>query len=159
MAGHEITVDHYTEADGRHVAANMRDMDRKEIYYLAAIDPWRAIDMTAARAVAAWSGKVDGEVACVFGITRRSMISSVGVPWLLATPLVERYPMTIARGSREYFDRMARAFPLMENHVLEENKMAVLWLKWLGFDMEEPRPHGAFGAPFIRFGKGLDQCA
>lgn len=137
----------------------MRELDRKEIFYTALLTPSTAIGFTAAVSVAAWAGTVDGEVAAIFGIARRSRVSSVGVPWLLATHAMDLVPITVARRSRVYFDRMARAFPLMENYVLAENQAAVNWLKWLGFDMEEPKPHGAFGAPFIRFGKGLEKCA
>jgi len=149
----------YEAAHGEIVAARMRTIDRKEIYYTAMLTPHAAVGFTTAISVGKWTGLVDGEVAAVFGVARRSAVSTVGVPWLLSTDLIERAPVTVARQSRVYFDRIARAFPLMENHVLAENVVAVGWLKWLGFDMEEAKPFGAFGASFIRFGKGLDKCA
>jgi len=133
-------------------------VDRKEIYYLCTLDPLPAIQTSVAHAVAAFTGVVDGEIACIFGVTRRSRLSAVGVPWLLGTDALDAAPATFMRHSRVYFERMQQAFPLMENYVLAENTKTVKWLRWLGFEMEPPAPYGAFGEPFIRFGKGLAKC-
>lgn len=155
----KVAIVEYQPWHGDEIAARMRDIDRKEIYYTALLSPAAAVAFTTSISVGKWTGMVDGEVAAIFGVARRSAVSSVGVPWLLSTDLVESVPVTVARQSRVYFDRIARAFPIMENYVLAENVHAVGWLNWLGFDMQEPKPYGAFGASFIRFGKGLDKCA
>lgn len=158
-AAHKVDIVDYLPEHGRAVAAGMRESDRREIYYMTTLEPLSAVLLTVSHAVAVWTCMVDGEPAAIFGITRRSRLSTVGVPWLLSTDRLNRVPMAVMRRSKVYFDRMMRAFPVMENHVLAENTSTVGWLKWLGFDMEEPRPYGAFGAAFIRFGKGLDKCA
>lgn len=134
-------------------------MDRKEIFLTAMLTPGAAVDFTTSISVGKWTGLVDGQVAAIFGVARRSAVSAVGVPWLLGTDLVDKVPVALIRKSRVYVERMERAFPVMENHVLAENLRSVGWLKSLGFDMQEPKPYGAFGEPFIRFGKGLDKCA
>ena len=156
MADRKIEIVDYKPEHGEYIAANIRQIDRKEIYYFGTLQPLPAIRMTAANAVAAWTVLVDDVPAMMFGINRRSHLSQVGVPWLLATDEVEKHPMRFAYASKVYFDRMVRAFPKMENHVLAENKVTIRWLKWLGFDMEEPAPFGAFQAHFRRFGKELD---
>ena len=138
------------------VAANIRQVDRKEIYYYGTLQPLPAIRMTTAFAVASWTALIDDVPVAIFGINRRSVLSQVGVPWLLATDGIAQAPMAVAHESKKYFERMERAFPKMENRVLAENKVTIRWLKWLGFDMEEPAPFGVFGAHYRRFGKGLD---
>lgn len=138
----------------------MREADRREVYFLAALSPERAVAMTAALSAAALTG-VDGDGVpfVIFGVCRRSALSEVGVPWLLATDDVDKHNRIFARRSREFYQRVESVFPVMENWALAENVKTLRWLKWLGFDMQEPRPYGAFGQPFVRFGKGLDRCA
>lgn len=150
-----IEVVPYEKAHGDYIAAHMREIDRREIYYMATLDPQRAINVTAAHAVAAWAVLLDGVPALIFGINRRSRTSLIGVPWLLATDALDEHPLALAKASKEYVARFFRAFDRMENHVLASNVKTLRWLRWLGFDMEEARPFGAFGQPFVRFGKNL----
>jgi hypothetical protein len=150
-----IEIVRYRPEHGEYVASHMRHMDRKEIYYMSAIGPGPAVACTVAHAVAAWAALVDGVPVCIFGITRATRLSDIGVPWLLGTDALDDHGMALAVNSRKYFRRMVDCFPKMENHVLAENDRVVRWLRWLGFDMEEPAPYGAFGQMFIRFGKGL----
>lgn len=150
-----IEIVRYRPEHGDYVARRMRYIDRKEIYYMSALQPRSAVAVTTAHAVAAWTALVDGVPACIFGITRATRLSDVGVPWLLATDEMEKHRREIIRQSRDYYQRFVDCFPKMENHVLAENARVVRWLRWLGFDMQEPAPYGCFGASFIRFGKGL----
>lgn len=155
MADHKIEIVDYLPEHGEYIARHLRQIDRKEIYYYGTLQPLPAIKLTTAFAVAAWTGLLDGVPAVIFGINRRTQLSSVSVPWMLATDAVNAHPMAVAYASKVYFERMERAFPKMENYVLAENKTTIRWLKWLGFDMEEPAPFGAFQAHYRRFGKGL----
>lgn len=145
----------YEDAHGAYVASRMRVEDRREIYYLTTLTPQSAVDITATRALAAWTATVDDVPAMIFGVNRRSTISQVGMPWMLATDVIDLYPLALARESRKYIRRFFAAFDRLENYVLAENEKTVRWLRWLGFDMDDPAPHGAFGQPFIRFGKNL----
>lgn len=155
MAAPNVQIVEYQPVFGEYVAAHIRPMDRREIYYLSLVSPEAAIRCSSAHAVASWAALVDGVPAAVFGISRATRVSEIASPWMMATPVADRLPRAVAMHSLIYFSRFCRAFPRMENHVLAENIKVVRWLRWLGFDMDEPAPYGAFGAPFIRFGKGL----
>lgn len=155
MAGKIVEIRRYQNGDGEYVAKNIRDHDREEILYLTLMRPGPAIRMTVAHAVGIWTATVDGEIACIFGINRKTAVSDIGVPWLLGTPVVDTLPMTFLRGSVGYYKRMEKAFPKMENVVMADHKQAVSWLSWLGFDMGEPMPIGVDGRKYIRFTKGL----
>lgn len=148
----------YEDEHGQFIAENIRLSDRKEIYYLAAMKPAAAIATTMASVVEAQTVLVDNLPAVIFGVSRRSFLSDVGVPWLLGTDVAEQHQYRFGRETRVHYARMAEQFPIMENYALAENKRAVRWLKWAGFDIEDARPFGAFGVPFVRFGKGLS-CA
>lgn len=151
----KVEIGPYQPGHGAALVANIREIDRKEVHYAFMLDPGRALAMSVASSVGCWSATVDGEVASVFGVARKSQLSRDGVPWLLGTPVMDTAPASVARHSLVYFDRMSRAFPVLENRVWAENHLAIRWLKWLGFDMEEPKPFGVFGQPYIRFSKGL----
>lgn len=142
--------------DGEYVAAHMRACDREEIMCLGFIRPLPAIRMTLAHNVAAWTGLKNGEIGCIFGINRKTLTSDVGVPWLLGTPVMETVPTRFLKESVEYYKRMERAFPQMENFVLCDNTKAVNWLKWLGFKMHEPFNTLIPGKMAMRFTRGMD---
>jgi len=155
MAARKVEVRRYIDGDGDYVAKNMREADKEEIMYLTLMRPAPAIRMTVSHAVGLWTGLVDGEIACIFGINRKTLTSDIGVPWLLGTPLMNEVPFAFLRGSLGYYKRMEKAFPQMENYVMADHKHAVSWLSWLGFDMGEPMPIGVGGREYIRFTKGF----
>lgn len=148
-------VERYREEHSAALLSGLREIDRRELYMLSRLKPDDALDLTLSLAVASWSGFVGDELICVFGISRRSQLSDVGVPWLVGTDAIGDNYRPFARLSRDYYSRFSRAFPQMENYVLADNVVTVRWLKWLGFDMGEPTPHGFARAPFIRFSKGM----
>ncbi len=150
-----VEIVRYADEHFAPLVAGLREIDRRELYMLSRLQPADAFALTVGLAVAAWTAIDDGRVVCVFGINRRSMLSSVGVPWLVGTDEVALHGREFARKSRGYFSLFERAFPQMENFVLEENAVTVRWLKWLGFDMDEPERGGFARAPFIRFSKGM----
>lgn len=151
----DIQILKYAPEHGEYIAANMRPSDKKEVYAMALLTPAAAIKASLSTAVTSYTALVDGVPALMWGISRRSFLSSVGVPWLLGTPVAEDHQYKFGRETVTYFKEMASLFPVMENFALAENKRALRWIKWTGFDIEEPRPHGAFGAEFVRFGRGL----
>lgn len=155
MAG-QLSIQRMTARDQDYVATNLRAVDLREMHRLVGpVDPAGIIDFTTSRAVAAWAAFYDGVPICIFGVNRRSLMSDVGVPWMLGTDEVERQGWPFVRLSREYVQRIAQVFPQQENWVDAENALAVGWLRWLGFDMDDPKPAGVAGAPFIRFSRGF----
>ncbi len=157
-ATHKIEIVPYHDSHGLFISRHMRKSDKEEIYYLAALAPWPAIEVTIAGAVDANTALVDGVPVVMFGVSRRTWISDVGVPWLLGTDEADNHQFKFGRDSKRYFTVMAEQFPVMENYAMASNNRTLRWLKWLGFDMEEAKPVGVFGRPFVRFGKGLE-CA
>lgn len=154
----DVRIVPYEPAHGEHVAADMRLSDRREIYYLATLRPLPAIRATVAMSDHATTALIDGEPVLIWGMARRTFLSDVGVPWLLGTPKADLHQYRFGRRSRDFFRDMASHYPIMENYALAENGRTLRWLKWLGFDMEEAKPYGAFRAPFVRFGRRLE-CA
>ncbi len=154
----DVRIEKYEDAHGEFIARNMRPSDKREMYYLAAFNPQSAIKATIASAVQSFTAIVDDEPVLMWGVSRRSFLSDVGVPWLLGTPTAEQYQYRFGRRTLDYFKEMTSQFEVLENYALAENKRSLRWLKWTVFDIEEPKPFGIFNVPFVRFGKGLT-CA
>ena len=156
MAGNIVSIETLKPEDIREVAGKIRDIDRREIYLASLLDPERAIKVSVAHAEHAFTARYNGEIALVFGINRRSLLTDVFAPWMLGTGIVDAHPILFTRHSLRCIKRLVANYPIQENWVWENNKSAVAWLKWLGFDMDPPAPHGACRANFIRFHKGMN---
>lgn len=94
---------------------------------------------------------VDGLVVAVFGDADCEHATGLGVPWLISTVHVERFPRAfLAVCKPEVADMLTRHDALL-NYVDVRNRVAIRWLKWLGFDFHDPEPYGAAGEPFYPF--------
>lgn len=134
-----------------HVAAHLRPEDAAEIWASSRATGHRALTRGAATAVRAWTGLVDGEPVAVAGVSPASMVCGVGVPWMLATPAIERVERPFLRLSRPVVEAMHEAAPELVNFVDNRNERAHRWLAWLGFTLDPPAPHGVDRLLFRRF--------
>ncbi len=93
---------------------------------------------------------VDGEVAAIAGVSIGSLLGGEAIPWLVTGRPVERHKSAFLRLTRAGIARMLRRFPVLINHVHVEYTEALRWLRWLGFTIEAPAPHGPRGELFCR---------
>ncbi len=151
MPAHEYEI---VPATLEHVAAmalHVRQADIDEVYAASGMDIVHALDMSWRLSTHCWAGIIDGEVACIFGVTPYNMLERRGVPWMLGTPLIERHALAFLRRCRWCITIMLSMYNHIENHVDVRNTKSVAWLKWLGFTFDEPQPYGKFRMPFMRF--------
>ena len=99
----------------------------------------------------AWAGIIDGEVACIFGVGSLSILSDVGVPWLIGTDAINRHSRAFLRRNLWVVALMRERYPVLRNWVDARNTAAIRWLKWLGFTLGDPAPWGAAQLPFHPF--------
>lgn len=141
-----------TWADIAPIAANIRAADRRECLAQTLLQPEDAIAYVMGSAARAWVGLVDGEHACIFGVSRSSLMTlEWGEPWLMGTPLLERHERAFLRRNKAYISEFINIFPKLQNWVDMRNEKAVRWLAWLGFTIHPAEPHGPLGRPFHRF--------
>lgn len=100
-----------------------------------------------------WAGIWNGKVIAIAGLHPTSMVSDHAHPWMVGTrdierPEVRRQFLEISRSVLAY---MVTIYPNLENWVDARNRLAIRWLKWLGFKFDPPAPHGPQGLPFLRF--------
>jgi hypothetical protein len=151
LAGHEYSVVEATIEHAQRMAPRLRQADLDEVWASAQLEGDQALMRGLACSTHAWTGLVDGEPACMFGVVPASMMSGIGVPWMLGTDLVEQHATAFLRRNRRYVKLMTQAYNYLVNYVDDRNVKAIAWLEWLGFAMSEPQQFGAFGMPFRRF--------
>jgi hypothetical protein len=134
-----------------HIAANVREADKQEIYDFALMQPQEALEKSLRASRVASTGMADGVPVCMFGVAGGSLLSTVGHPWMIGTHDIHKYAKQFLRRDRLIIKHMLMHFSKLENYVEESNVRAVEWLGRLGFQFDEPRPMGPFGKPFMRF--------
>lgn len=141
-------------AEAEHITAiapKVREADRQELWATACMKPIDALICSYAVSKLAWTGLVDGEPVCMFGVAPASLLTSTGRPWMIGTDLIDRYSTTFLRRCKGRVREMLRYYQSLENYVDLRNERAIRWLDWLGFEFEGPYPYGVLKLPFMRF--------
>lgn len=144
----------YVQPTERHVqelARHLRAADRAELHASGFEDPQRAIELSVATSTHMVAAVAEGRCGAIFGCAPASMLSGVGVPWMLGTDLVVTHQRALMADAPAYIRAMLHAYPLLVNHVHAENTVAVRWLRRAGFKLHPALPHGPHGAPFHLF--------
>lgn len=94
---------------------------------------------------------VDGEVVCVFGVRRLTILGATGIPWMLGTDALDRHARELLNLGRYYLGVQMQTFRVLTNWVDARNTRSIRWLRKLGFQVFEPEPYGKAGLPFCRF--------
>ena len=123
------------------IVADMREADRKEVWASHRHTPEGALLTSLVASTKAWTCLIEGQPAFMWGVAPKgSLLSSVGVPWLLGTKDIHRVNREFLRRSRAYVDLMQEGYARLENHVHAENTVSIRWLQWCGFTVEKDVP-------------------
>ena len=79
-----------------------------------------------------WTGFVDEEPACMWGLVPPTLLSDSAYLWLLITDLVKDHQFAFVRHSQIEIEKMLEVYPLIVGHCDRRNPASVRWLKWLG---------------------------
>lgn len=79
-----------------------------------------------------WVGRVDGEIACVFGVIPPSVLSTTAYLWSISTDKVDDHKFLFVRYSQRMIERIHREFPRIIGHANPGDDRSIRWLKWLG---------------------------
>jgi len=136
------------------LANNMAQADRDECTAMA-MEPHSALENALSKSFAAWTGMVNDEPVCMFGVVPAGgLLGGVGTPWFSATPELQRHRVSFIKACRRHLEMMLDIFPLLVDFVDVQHKSAIRWLSWLGFEVATaPVPFGPFKMPFLKFEK------
>lgn len=147
----EIVIRPTQPGDAAQLFAHLRASDLAECQAYGQPDIAAGIESSVRRSILCWTGLVDGELAAIIGVTPVNVLTGIGSPWMLGTPLLDRHQRVLVRRTPEYIDRMLKAFPHLVNFVHARNTTSVRWLKRLGFTLHEAVPYGPLGELFHPF--------
>lgn len=148
--------------DAQYLAPRMRQADVDEVYAMSGVSPLEALEQSVAASPDPRTGFMEGQIACMFGVAEHPMtaLNSVGIPWLLTSDLISDHSLAFLRGSCDYIQEMRERYALLCNFVDARNTVSIEWLKWLGFEIQEPICVGYLGMPFHPFKmRGLSYVA
>ena len=140
-----------TAEDIRELVPILRKADRDEILAVTNRDVEEVLLESLQHSVLAWTGRVNGELLCVFGVVSLGLMTGNGIPWLLGSGHIDKYARTFMRQTKPYMKKMRRVCPTMINYVDVRNIKSIAWLKRLGFSILDAEPWGVSGMPFYRF--------
>jgi hypothetical protein len=103
--------------DAAALAANLRPADLAECQAYGRGDIAAGVISSANRSMLCWTAFIDGELAAILGCAPISVVSGIGSPWMLGTPVLDRHSRVLVRETPEYIGKMLNAFPLLVNFV------------------------------------------
>ena len=147
-----------SEQDILDLAANLRPADCAELFAVCELSPLAAVRASVGLSAPGFvfaahvqtAAEAERRLLCIGGAACTVGDESVGVPWLLATPLLERYAKSLTREARLELRRMLVRWPVLSNVIDARQTGCIQWLAALGFVMRETaalRP----GLPLLRF--------
>lgn len=137
--------------DARILYENMRLADFAECLAYGHDDIAASLEACVRRSPLCWTAFIDGELAAILGCGVVNMMTGIGSPWMLGTPVLDAHSRVLVRRTPEYIAKMLNAFPHLVNFVHAENHTSVRWLRRLGFTLHPAQPYGAQGEPFHPF--------
>jgi len=87
----------------------------------------------------AYCGKIDGEVACIWGLVPPTIMSSQAYIWLYTTEVADEHTFILVRYSQHMIQRMLEEFEALTGHCKAGDDRAIRWMKWLGAEFEKPQ--------------------
>lgn len=137
--------------DIAYVAARMREADVQDVWAAGHKKPYDALAFSVARSLEAKTGAVDGRPICIFGVGPITLLSDMGVPWLLSTDEMPRHALKFLKESKLCVRDWRKRYSVLANMVDCRNRIAIKWLKWLGFQIYPPVSYGPDKLPFHPF--------
>jgi len=131
------------------LAKHLRQADLEEISHSSGLAPQDALLYSYAVSDACYSAWLGDKIILVFGCG--GIRGQYGCPWMLSTDLLGSVRREFVEHCRTITGAMLDAYDYLENYIWVGNKKHIHWLKWLGFTICEPTPHGIDGEPFHRF--------
>ncbi|HWW56357.1 MAG TPA: hypothetical protein VN047_05645 [Sphingopyxis sp.] len=143
------------EADTSHIPFLADHMRPADVMECAAIGRRPVSALTNALRSSLWAltAIVDDQPHAMMGVTSRSMVEAVGVPWMLGTERIYDHARDLVRYAPAILAEMHLTFDRLENLAAADNDRALRFLRHVGFEIcAEPINVG--GTSFVHFFKG-----
>ena len=152
----KVTIKRATKEDALVVLDNLRPVDEVETYMMTKKSPREAIGELLDSGKEFFIGYVEDQPGALFGLTPFPGNDTIGVPWMIGTPMVEREARHWMPKAKQWIEKANTKYPALSNVVLKQNAHAIRWLKKMGFEFIEADIPGLPG--FIQFVR-YKECA
>ena len=134
------------------IAADMRQADAEEVWasnhhapLQSMMKAWQSSDVSTVA--------VDdtGEPLVMIGLVKRDLLTGSGIVWMLGANSAMKHKKEFFRQTKPIIDEMLTICTRLCNMVHGKNINSIAWLKWLGFTINDPIPHGPDSELFHRF--------
>jgi len=130
---------------------NLRTADLKELRASQPLPPLEALTLSVEvsdEANTIITG--DGKIAGIFGVA--TVNEMIGAPWLMGTDLIPSIQKSFLKGSYKWVIDKNEHYPILMNYVHKDNKLAIQWLRFLGFNFTQLiEEYGVGKEPFYEF--------
>lgn len=92
-----------------------------------------------------WRGRIDGKLACIWGLIPRTILSHQAYLWLYTTDVIAGHQFIFVRHSQLVMEKMLEEYSPIVGHAMVGNHRSICWLKWLGAEFGHPQ---GLGLPF-----------
>ena len=116
------------------LAPRLREADRREIRAAFGRPAEAILEAGFRNAKRCWTVLAGARPIAMFGVGRRPH-PRIGTAWLLASVEFERYGRQLRREGPYWVDALMIGHDVLTNFVPAENRVAVRWLSWLGFEL------------------------
>jgi hypothetical protein len=145
-------------ADAGRIATLLRKQDRIECIAASGQPP--EVGLPAAFSVLGhdiiFAETKNGDPILIAGTSPFPGPPGIGVIWMLATPLLERFPKSFIREGKAWIEKQHDKYPALCNWTWAENDLHVRFLRFMGFAFGKPvQVRGTTFLPFERH----RQCA
>ena len=154
MADPKVGIRDYQDSDLEYLSRWMRERDRLEVWASCRMEPEDAIKDSVRLSQYVKVVLFDGKPAVIFGVSdvqKNIAGNQIGVPWVLTTELVSKYPKTFLKLSQGLLPTLFNGYDILLNYVDVRYISAVRWIKSLGFWIGNPVPFGKEGEFFHPF--------
>lgn len=128
------------------IAPKMRQADALEVWASDGLRPAQAIRASMRGSDFSRTLFIHGECAAIFGV---KLQDGVGVPWVLTTTVVDRFPIAFWKASKHVLGELAQKYGVLAQCIDWRHAQALRWVKRLGMAVDEsPHRCGPEGALF-----------
>ena len=136
-----------TAAHVADLAHRLRPADRAE-FDAEGLSPLFGLQAVRDLSPEATTALVSGRAEAMFGICNVSVLTVVLAMLFVGSNAVTRHARLMVAHNRRWLVEAMRPFRVLRNRVDARNRVAIRWLRWLGFTILPPEPHGPHGLPF-----------
>jgi len=146
-----------TDDDLQPIADDMREMDAHEVKCSSGVSPFLALKGSKRMSPECNTIVERGSEipVAMYGVAVDALHPTSGCPWMLVTNRLfteKKHRQQFARGAYKWVDEKRNEFDVMVNYVHCSNKLAIRWLKKLGFVFtKEVENFGLGDEPFYEF--------